>query len=76
MSLFDIIKYQAIDITSEDELLKLPEELTDLYWAEINVTSSGLATVPKHISHLAFWASWNRAPYQKRFIRALKKYNP
>jgi len=75
MSLFDIIKYRATDITSEDELLKLPEGLIDLYWDE-NKFLTGVNSYEARCFFLAAHADRHHRIYQKRFMKALKKYNP
>ncbi len=36
MSIFDVIKYNNIDLDDNEELLKLPKELIKLYWIAAN----------------------------------------
>jgi len=73
MSLFDIIKYQAIDITSETELLNLPEELIHLYWRD--ETRSKYYDHAHKCYYLAIGAKYHYKHYHNLFMKALKKYN-
>jgi len=80
MSLFDYIKYSATDITSEEELFKLPKKLIELYWLEqrIYYPYSPL-TIDEKCWFLSMYPNLNNINdieyYQNNFIIALKKYS-
>jgi hypothetical protein len=83
MSLFDIIKYQSINVTSKEELLTLPRELLILFWNEIHIDAlppSNPNYTSEQIAHLiGRWAGYTPVLNKRAkeiFNRALKKYNP
>jgi hypothetical protein len=80
MSLFDVIKYKDINLSSTEELLTLPIELLDLYWSE--ASENRIEQTHLHESKcksLAFWARGatdNESSYpNKTFRKALARYN-
>jgi len=70
MSLFDIIKYQATDITSETELKGLPKELINLYWTEAFIAK--FPSIDKCF-HLAAGAAHHHEHYQKKIHENIKE---
>ncbi len=82
MSLFDILKYQNIDLGNRYELEALPEDLINLYWNEVgNPYPEEESKNFSHIRKCRLLAVWTDDVYTgdnpyKMFVRALKKYNP
>jgi hypothetical protein len=77
MGLFEVIKYQATDLTSEEELVKLPEEIINLYLIELRKPRVPSFRMSCHVLSILPLLQHNEdIDFRKCFINALKKYNP
>ena len=81
MNIFDIIKYSNTNLSNDNELLPLPEELMELYWWKV----TGLDPDAYGYTHgyrCRSAGGWYRGAhrrgkesYSKLFIEALKEYS-
>ena len=76
MSLFDVIKYSATDLTSIEALSNLPEELLFLYYTNVRGDQSPRAIINILIVlSVKYHAELDYQQCYKHFMDALKKYN-
>ena len=76
MSLFDVLRYQNINLGNAAELATLPEELIDLYWTAVGGVMVYPGSTPDKCSWLALWAKAGRHGVGLPcFEQVLKDYN-
>ena len=76
MSLFDILRYGNVDLDSEVELDKLPEELLQYYRDEVwNTSTRPHNNFVYSTNEMAAWSTISSKPKHLTFDRALKKYS-
>ena len=73
MSLFDIIKYNNIDLTNYEDLESLPVELISLYYSRVH--KGWDKSHESMCGWLSFCACLNYNYYSKVFLEILKQYN-
>ena len=77
MSLFDVIKYRNINLTSQEELETLPIQLIELYWHNILIDKAvpDLFSICNRCKHLSYWARTSYDELHEVFIKTLEEYN-